>query len=313
MYVERIAKLLARAEGHGDPTDRIVACDWLVHEGELAMVLPALESLRDHPEVGSQARRLLAVSRQLANWGIVGKLQRYRRGGPSQPTGVETLDFDREVGALVARKPGARSTLFVFTGVAKMLWVSLHVLHQIIEPLDCNVVYLRDFTGFGYLLGVGGFGADYAGALQGIADLAAELGAPRLHVIGSSGGGYAAMRYAYDLRADGVLAFSPATDWKEVAELNAGTPWAEASGLNAVGLDVLYGRGDAPHTTVVFGDAHPEDAIRCRRFGDLPGVALIPVPDYDRHDVLAQTIATGQFPAFVDQLLEIRRPTPAGQ
>ena len=304
MYAERISRLLIRANDRANAEDRIVACDLLVREGEIALARPALESLRDHPNVGAVARRLLSVCGQLDRWGIVGKLQRFvHRDDLPTSSKIEAVDFERDSSALVARRPGAQSVLFIFTGDAKMLWVSLHVLHQIVERFDCHVVYLRDFSGLGYFGGVGGFGSDYKTCVARMSDLAADLGAPRLHVIGNSGGGYAAMRYAYDLKADGVLVFSPAMDAKEVA-----VAMGDNSETHIVpDLVEVYASAEAPRATLVFGEAHSADAARCGRFAGLPKVRLAPILGYDRHDILAHVLAEGAFPLMLGELLETRR------
>jgi pimeloyl-ACP methyl ester carboxylesterase len=248
--------------------------------------------------VAKAARRLLAVCRQLRLWGISDGLERYgtRPGNQGNP------DFSQEAGVLIARRPRASRVIFVFTGNARMIWVSLHVLHQLMPKDDCHIVYLRDIRGLGYLDGIPELGAGYERTLDGFRGLVTSLGDPKVYCVGSSAGGYASLRYGLDLRARAILAFSPLTDGWQLQAASGGRIAADA----IVDLRTLYAAASAaPAVTLVFGEKNEEDAAASRRLAGLPTVTLQPVPHYDRHDVIAQTIATGEFLPFINRLLSV--------
>ncbi len=314
MHARRIASFVQLANGSGPVADRIRGCDRLVREGEFELARPALEELRNDPDVGGDARRLISASRQLERWGIVGKLQTYRANedGPSGAPGFEVVDFEKEAGALVSRRPGARSVLFVFTGHAKMFWVSLHVLHQIVEQFDCNVVYLRDYAGFAHLLGIGGFGSDYDSSIAAMRRLVEDLGASRTYVLGSSGGGFVAMRAAFDLGAEAALLFSPMTECDLLIHyLSMHEAGAMAKIWKGFDLRTLYHNDKAPPVSVIFGEANAADTISASRLKGLPTVTLLPVAGYERHDVLAHTLANGSFRTLLEGLLATGAPVRA--
>jgi pimeloyl-ACP methyl ester carboxylesterase len=239
----------------------------------------------------------MAVCRQLRRWGIADNLERYG----SRPDEAAP-DFSAEAGVLLARRPHASRVIFVFTGNARMVWMSLHILHQLLPTDDCHIVYLRDTRGLGYLDGVPELGVGYERTLDGFRRMVASLGGPRVYCVGSSAGGYASLRYALDLGARAVLAFSPLTNARKLHDLSAGRISVDA----ILDLRTLYAAAVAPpEVTLVFGEKHAEDAAASRHLAGLPGVTLQAVPHYDRHDVIAQTIATGEFLPLIDRLLAV--------
>jgi hypothetical protein len=302
----QVAQLVATATGGGSPDARITACDRLVRAGRFDVAEPPLADLSHTPPVAPVARRLLAVCRQLRRWGIVGQLERYA-GTSVQDDGRP--DFSDDASVLVARRPNASKVIFVFTGAARQVWVSLHVLHQVL-PEDCHIVYLRDTRQLCYLTGVEGLGTSYDETLAEFRRLIDSLGGSRVYCIGSSGGGYGALRFGLDLGARAVLAFAPSTDASSLAPLFKGTALEGITDrMPHVFVDIaqLYAAAPAPPSvTLVFGDRQERDAAASRRLSGLSMVTIHPVADYDRHDVIAQTIVTGEFRSLIDGLLSVR-------
>jgi len=281
--------------------DRLRACDRLVRAGELDLAEPALAGLAGAGTAAPTARRLLAVCRQLRRWGITARLEAWAAEGKG-----DGPDFEGERSVLIARRPGARKTLIVFTGTARMVWVSLHVLHQLLPAEACHVVYLRDPLGLGYLAGLPELGHGYDATLAGFCELLAALGAHDLRCLGSSGGGYASLRYGLDLGARAVLAFAASTDLSPAGKALEMSGGGESAGIPPhalVDLRALYAAAaDPPRLRLVYGAGNEGDAAESRRLGGLRGVTLHPV-EYEGHDVIAQTIATGEFRRLVDDLL----------
>jgi len=299
MDQRRLTALLAAATGADPAEKRILVCQKLVRAGYFEAVEQPLTDLVQMPEVAAEARKLLAVSRQLKRWGIVGELERYE-ADPNTP------DFTSEAGVMLARRPNARKVIFVFTGAAKQVWISIHLLHQVLPKDDCHVVYLRDHMGLCYLKGVDGLGDTYHATLDGMQALIRSLGDPAVYCMGSSGGGYGALRYGLDLGAEAVLAFSPSTDTDNLEAYLADLALENIFGSSDVAVDIRRAYGSAatpPRVDLVFGERHEKDAEASRRLGDLPMVTLHPVAGYEHHDVVSQVIATGMFGGLLDRLL----------
>jgi hypothetical protein len=294
---------MTAATARSSPNDRIVACDQLVRAGRFDEAEPILAGLVHEPEVARAARKLLAVCRQLQRWGIVGQLERYARTAPGDEI---RPDFADESSVLLARRPGASRVILVFTGNARQVWISLHLLHQVLPREDCHIVYLRDSRGQCYLRGVEGLGGDYDETLAGFRDLMASLEARRLYVIGSSGGGYAALRYGLDLGARAILAFAPATDASGLDRALVSTMLGDVPPHVLVDVRALYAAApDGPRVTVVFAEDNATDAAAGRHLAGLPSVTLHPILSYDGHDVIAQTIVTGEFRSLIDGMLSV--------
>lgn len=298
------------------PQERLKQVDGLVRDGDFAEAERILPEILDHPELAPQVRRLQAVVRQLKRWGVSSKVEAYR-DPLVRPDGAATR-FDAGDEVRIVRRPEASKVVFVFTGNARQIWLSVHLFHQIL-PQDCTVVYLQDVRKCGYVFGLPAFGEGYSGTLDGMRRLIASLDYPEVFVIGSSAGGWSAMRYALDLGATRVLAISPSTDLTVMADHRAETASRFGlSGAEAVdafppgSFDLLTLYGDAarpPQLILAFGGGHEKDRDASRRMGGMPEVTLHEVPDYDRHDVMAELIATGEIRGLIDALM---RPAEAG-
>ena len=307
--------------GHGtlesarSPQERLNDVDALVRDGDFDEAERILPELLDYPDLAPQVRRLQAVVHQLKRWGIARKVEAYR-DPLIRPDGAAT-GFDAGDAVRIARRPGARKVVFVFTGKARQIWLSVHLFHQIL-PDDCTVVYLQDLGRSGYVFGLQAFGQGYTGTLEGMQRLIASLDFPEVFVIGSSAGGWSAMRYGLDLKATRVLGISPGTDLTDVQAERAEA--ARTLGLGGVNGEVawppgsmdlltLYGEAARPPELILaFGGGHAKDREASRRMGVLPNVTLHEVPDYDRHDVMAELIANGSIRGLIAALLQPAKP-----
>lgn len=314
--VEADARVQLALETLPSPQERLNRVDRLIRAGDFALAEGLLPGLAAIPELSAQVRRLQAVVRQLQRWGVTNQVEPYR-DPLVRPDGGAT-SFDAGDAVRIARRPGARKIVFVFTGKARQIWLSVHLLHQIL-PQDCTVVYLQDVRNCGYVFGLQAFGEGYAGTLEGMRRLIAGLGSPEVFVIGSSAGGWAAMRYGLDLGATRVLGISPGTDFTLMEEYRAetaariGLSESEATAAFPPGsFDLLTLYGDAarpPELILAFGGGHEEDREASRRMGALPKVTLHEVPGYERHDVMAELIAKGEIRGLIDALM---RPAEGG-
>ncbi|MBW8299746.1 MAG: hypothetical protein K0M60_09105 [Hydrogenophaga sp.] len=128
------------------------------------------------------------------------------------------------------------------------------------------------------------FSSSYADTLSKLRRYIAENDITRVALIGSSMGGFAAMKLGSDISADLVLAFAPQTclqpAWRERA-LDRRWSWkmSEIANIGYNGLDVRNAYlSSAPASTILFYDASLYvDRQHARHIEDLPGVELIAV------------------------------------
>lgn len=288
-----------------DKSGTLSVCGWLVRDGNPDEAEPVLTELATDPEVGLDARRLLAVCRQLRHWGILDEIE------PLEISGAEAqpIDFEDESKVLFCRRDSSARVLFVFTGSDKQMWLSVKLIHSVLRRFDWNIVYLRDpGKRVGYGSGLQQFGPGFAGTISAIRDFVATLGAQKVYCFGNSSGGYAALRYGLELGAEAVLTFSPTTTSPRETEpedtliadddfVDLAAPYRERSAV--------------PRVTIVFGDGHADDAATARHIAALPGVRLVPMIGCDRHDVVAEAILRDQFMPLVTDLSNGKRTDPA--
>lgn len=289
---------------------QLQAANFLLRQGYFDEVQPTLKRLCTHPATRPEARRLLAVCKQMHSWGIQGKLESY--------TGFDVVGFDRSVRGvaevMLARRPGSTKCIVVFTGAAKQIWVSLHILHQIM-PSDCHIIYLRDHSSSGYLTGLNVFGIGFGRMVDGLQGIFDSLGVKDVHVLGSSAGGFAALSFGLMIKAVSMLSFSPQTEVGETVRLFAeaalpqgDTPWGQPGSLPPF-LDIVEHYKNTsyhPPLTLTFGGANVADAPAALRMAGLPGVILNEAFGYERHDILAWCFANGQIRELVKWMMEAK-------
>src|SRR5882672_7109558 len=80
-------------------------CDKFVRAGRFEEAESQLVVLAQIPEAAREARKLLAVCKQLRRWGIVGKLEAYSASAHRSSADVDLPDFSSDASVLIARRP----------------------------------------------------------------------------------------------------------------------------------------------------------------------------------------------------------------
>jgi len=304
-HIQTVENCFAILRAYNGTAEQLIeSADTLVRAGYFEEVRPFIVRLVDFPDVRLEARRLLAVCDQLKRWGVKNDIV------PLEASGVSRYSSTLHKGVMVARRPGATKLIFVFTGAAKQVWISIHLLHQLL-PADVHIVYLMDHKQCHYLLGIDEFGWGYDAMIGGLQNVVAELGASEVYCIGSSAGGYASMRAGYALGARSMLVLSPATEMNDIDTVafaaRSGRAPEEVSAALPEGtcdlIEMSQQPGASQAVTIAFGGANDSDAQRARRMLGVAGFSLHEVPGYSRHDVLAELIANGDFKILLQKML----------
>ncbi|HTT98569.1 MAG TPA: hypothetical protein VMF58_11005 [Rhizomicrobium sp.] len=216
----------------------------------------------------------------------------------------DSFHDDEESDVQIVQKPGATTTLVVFTGIRHGFGIPLNLFHHAcLAQFHANVVYLRDFAQSIYLTGIQSLGGIQQ-ACQALGNIFAELGTKRLVMIGNSGGVFGALYYATLLDADAVLAFSGPSSLDIGMDHEERQLYGRLSTLRGQGkiawpdIRALYA---ARNTTVSihFGGDNLFDRAQAEHLQDLPNVTLHPFPS-GHHVIVNELVASGVFRAALE-------------
>lgn len=215
---------------------------------------------------------------------------------------------------ILAPSPGARNLLITFGGNTGYLLLAPAIL----DRADCHVLALRDPRRCFAVAGIPGLGATYAQCLESIRLLAAALDAESIFCCGASAGGYPALRYGLDLRACGVLAFSPPTTLDLRDDYDAPlsrypqlTALYKAAPEMAIDLAKPYERAEQhPSAILFYSSSNARDVWLATRMSHIRGIEIRAVADEAGHRVFQWLNETNTIPYHLDHLLKLR---PAGR
>ena len=125
-------------------------------------------------------------------------------------TRVEDLKVANKA-ALVQRGKDPSVLIVAFTGSAKMLMMPVYEFFDLTKSLVYSRILLRDRFNKRYYQGIDRQRPDYPSFLDFLRREIKKLGPKKTIFIGTSAGGYAAIRVGHDLGADYVHAFGPQT------------------------------------------------------------------------------------------------------
>jgi hypothetical protein len=212
---------------------------------------------------------------------------------------------DPKVDFQIWPRVGASTVLFAFTGMFGGLGMPLPLLHRWFGQVGVHVVYLRDSPRQAYNEGIRSLAPDYSGTLDALRRIARDLTASRIVCYGNSSGGYGALRYALDLRAEAVLVFGAMTNL--CAEFVSSEAFARYRLNPGPDLRPLYLSADRrPHVHILYGADNEMDATQAGNLAGIPAVTLEAVPAWKGHDVFVQVIAEGRLPTLLRALLAER-------
>lgn len=117
---------------------------------------------------------------------------------------ARTPDIETEYAQVTRR--GSADTVVVFTGLSsRSAAIPQLELARTLESLGVNSVLLRDVNRSWYHSSIDGFGTDFPSKIGRISELVDYCGGQRVHFVGTSAGGFAAIYYATMMDVDSVL------------------------------------------------------------------------------------------------------------
>lgn len=299
---ERLQKMFARIAANAEAVlsrDDRFRLQYALASLHLGQIEPALDLLRrpfEGPVATMAAPVLKALGARPPEWWLA----------------HSRLTDDRTRDVQVTRAPDARATVVLPTGVS-FGNLPLAFVDSLLAAHGVNVVYLRDFRKRAYLRGIASLAPDEAGTIAALQQLLAELGASRTLVIGSSSGGFTALRYGALLGADAAVSFSGPTELVSFHQSTRHSVWNP----NFFILQLLKRERDLPQDLVpvlsqprvsrfqqFYGADSESDAKQALRLAGLPGVELMPVTGVSDHFVVDHMIGSGEFDRLLKSLIE---------
>jgi len=179
--------------------------------------------------------------------------------------------------------PHPRNALVCFTGSALRLSVPVQLFHCLaVEQFDL-IIYLRDFNKQFFTQGIPGVACNQA-ELNAFLRSQIPMDCP-IAVLSTSGGGYAAARFAEEVHADRLVMFSPPFKFKDVG---------------AVGESAVI---PAENVRIYFGSRHQSDGQYASDWARTGYASSIRWFDTKSHGTLRFLLECGQSDALFGWLL----------
>jgi hypothetical protein len=292
-------RLARKADATNDQL--VAAADKLIRWGALDDADRALDTLERRGAGGKGIRSLRAIGRQLRRSGI---LDTFTVIGQPLVRGLS-----RPYEALLSeQQDGSDRAIIVFTGAARRFYVSLHVLHHFLRQYGAHIIYLSDHRNLMFLDGLTGQPRGYDDLRALIEDTLTNLGADKIHVMGSSAGGFIGLRMAADISARSYLGMSIRTDLSGKVRIRDYERRALARCEHkAMAIDLLpylKQRTTPEHIYLCCGDSSVVDLAHARNLERLPNATLRLVEGYRLHDVTPGLLERGEFQGLLDRFVD---------
>ncbi|HEY5411329.1 MAG TPA: hypothetical protein VIJ94_11450, partial [Caulobacteraceae bacterium] len=223
---------------------------------------------------------------------------------PADVTGSRFED-DRGKDVQIIPVAGSKAVVFVFCGRNHHMNLPLWLFDRWITRLDASIVYLRDFDVVHFMGGIRSLG-DREATLVALRRIRDDLGADRVFCLGNSSGGYGALAYGLDLKAEAVLNFGGPVNLEP--EFNTYLNRADAAEtlrrrFPDLPLDLRAAYLAAPRrprSMLVYGEQCWDDRLQGEHMAGVPQADLAPVQGLAGHGSIRELIRRGRFVALLD-------------
>ncbi|HEX8232444.1 MAG TPA: hypothetical protein VF559_03735 [Caulobacteraceae bacterium] len=208
-------------------------------------------------------------------------------------------------------KPGAEATVIVLPG-ARNRFDQLHIsyLDALLHDLPVNVIYLTDPSLRSCVLGVPLLGKGPEETAAALKEIAHGFGSRRVYTMGSSMGGFSAVRYGGLIGADAVLTVSGYTKLnaagEELEESERTFMKQPSREFSPEVRSIRANLESSPQMRLlqIVASDNPHDVRQAARVEDLPNVRSVRVPGVADHaGVVHGMIGTGEFQRLLAEWL----------
>lgn len=183
------------------------------------------------------------------------------------------------------RRTGSTDLVLIFGGMQSMMGIAPPAAPMtLLRHHRLNILSFSDPSRRLLLGGVPSLAADYDGTIEQLRGLIARWGVKRVMVIGYSMGGYTALKYALDLKAEKLLLMSggvmipPNTEGAFLADV-----FKRVGRQHENARDLVVARGMEMDITLAYGAENSQDAWQASHLAGLPNVTLRPLQGVSNH------------------------------
>jgi hypothetical protein len=173
----------------------------------------------------------------------------------------------------------------VFTGTNDTVGLPLPIFDRYLAYVGVNAVYLKDFKRLLYMRGVRSLGGGDS-TLSAIRRLQRQIGSRLLCTIGTSDGGFAAIRYGVWLNAERIISFGGPTHRAPHLDVFPVLRRRHVTHLPERNVDLrvfLAARPRSSRIALHYGEQMSRDRIHALHLDGLDGVMLHPVAELNDH------------------------------
>ena len=221
---------------------------------------------------------------------------------------------DPECDVLMAKVNEAETAVLVFTGSNDAVSMPLPIFDHYLATLNITVVYLKDFNRLRFLRGIQSLSENYQGTLAALRDMLRRLGVKRLCTIGNCDGGFAAIRYGVELRAERILTFGastyiPQNSFMKIEQARNFMRNRLAAKVPGDMVDLkpfLQAAPPGAQIELFYEEEDPRDRVQALHLEGLPGVRLHPKPGLSNHHLLRRlALSHENFRGMLGELLGV--------
>ena len=312
-----------RVDSIGEPSRADAAFDraWQLYKRQIARCHTENQSNRLHTTIENyltpdEVRRFETALAGLPHdapgriW--IGKLIDDMPLNKIRPVEFERRSFGKSISLYTADAvPAAGKTLIIgFTGHYHRLMAPTTYWLDCLNPEKYDLLVLRDFKRMHYAQGIPGLGDNYFEALSNLSRVVDQTAYRTVFVLGTSGGGMAALLAAIQLKASRGIAFGSSSFEQLVAKL-------QEMGLDPAPFEALLASRPRPFPELIlaYGAKLPRDAIAAQAVHRRLPTQLHPTQDCATHSLVGWHLRRRLLPQFLptvfQQSLESGEPATA--
>ena len=201
------------------------------------------------------------------------------------------------------------TVIFVFTGLAQATAIPITLLDVAFAKLNLTTVYLRDVNRLFFNQGIQSVATDFDETVLYLKKLYKQLNGKKLIVIGTSAGGYAAVRYGYALEADKICTFGApfnitAEFMKHDLRAKIAIKRQQIYHESILDLANVIKKGHyAIPIEAYYGEEHPLDKRSAEHVIGFPCVIDKKLPGVSEHDIFQVFHNNGQLDTLIQECL----------